>query len=129
MTIFEESAESAMELAGKNNLPANDKSLPMMTRLLKEASPEATVSPEFAVNNPDVVIVFPVSVCVPAKVTILEESAESATEFTGKNNLPPNDKSLPIRTRLLKEASPEATVIPEFAVNNPDVVMVFPVSV
>ena len=62
MTIFEESAESAMELAGKNNLPANDKSLPIRTRLLKEASPEATVNPEFAVNNPDVVIVFPVSV-------------------------------------------------------------------
>ena len=62
MTILEESAESATEFVGKNNLPANDKSLPMMTLLLNEASPEATVSPEFAVNNPDVVMVFPVSV-------------------------------------------------------------------
>ena len=62
MTILEESAESATEFVGKNNLPANDKSLPMITRLLKEASPEATVRPEFAVINPDVVIVFPVSI-------------------------------------------------------------------
>ena len=57
MTIFEESAESATEFVGKNNLPANDKSLPMMTRLLKEASPfnvdvPSTYKREFSEMSP-----------------------------------------------------------------------------
>ena len=57
MTIFVESAESAIELAGKNILPPNEASPPTKIRLLKLASPTrldvpATYKREFSEVSP-----------------------------------------------------------------------------
>ena len=49
--------------------------------------------------------------------------------FPLTNSLPPIETSPPAITLELKEASPTETVNPAPAVNNPDVVMVFSVSI